>query len=265
LKEKRGDEGAYGRQRFLSKRLGGCPDIDIALIRRRIGDTRFNELFCTDHTPDLIVIPADVRTVRVTTDLRQWLIKEFKIDGAGGEFSTMFPELDKVTSVYQTLDTGKINQILRAELDRQGDRVQFLGISLPEPLMASWGMIILLATHTYLWLHLRAFKRGASPSVPVPFALRRRNVSQHAWIALYNDWWASLVTILTVCSLPTLVVIWSGFVSSWSRWVSIVIAAAVLKLGWDSGHLLGFRVVWVIVALSLPIIALGYAWYARYF
>jgi hypothetical protein len=90
-------------------------------------------------------------------------------------------------------------------------------------------------------------------------------VPRHAWIGLYNDWWASLVTILTVNSLPALVVIWSGFVSSWPWWVSAVIAVIILNLAWNSGRLLGFRVAWVVVALSLPIIALGYAWSARYF
>jgi hypothetical protein len=144
------------------------------------------------------------------------------------------------------------------------DRVQFLGISLPEPLMASWGMIIVLATHTYFWLHLRAFKRGVSSSTPVPFALPHRHVSRHAWIGLYNDWWAAFVTIVTVCSLPTLVVIWAGFVSSWPWWVSVVVAVIVLGLAWDCGRLLGFRGVWVFVLLSLPVIVLSYARYAHY-
>jgi hypothetical protein len=122
--------GASGTQAFRRSRLGGCPGLEFALIRAHVGDTSINELFCTDLEAGRLVIPAEVRTVRVPTDLRQWLIKEFDVNGAGGDFSTMFPELDKVASVLETLDTDKIDQILRAELDRQGDRVQFLGISL---------------------------------------------------------------------------------------------------------------------------------------
>ena len=229
LKEN-GRAGGSGIQEFRSSRLGGCPGLDPALIRTHVGDTGFNELFCTDIDPGRLVIPIETRTVRVPTDLRQWLIKEFHVDGAGGDFSNMFPELDKVTSVYQTLDIDKIDQILGAELARQGDRVQFLGISLPEPLMASWGMVIILAIQSYFWLHLRAFKRRAWSSA--------LDVSRHAWIALYNDRWAFVVTILTVSIFPSLVVIWAGFISSWPFWLSIVIAMIVLTLAWNSGRLL---------------------------
>jgi hypothetical protein len=240
LKEKRENKGPYGRQRFLSKRLGGCPGIDIALIHNRVGDTGFNELFCTtDLGPGSIAIPADVRTVRVPEDLRQWLIKEFNLGGAGGDFSTMFPELNKVANVLETLDIDKIGQILKAELDRQGDRVQFLGISLPEPAMASWGMIIVLATHTYFWLHLRAFKKAESASSSVPFILPRRDTPRHAWIGLYEDCWASVVTILTVSIVPPGVVIWAGFfVSSWPWWSSVLITLTVLAMAADSARLL---------------------------
>jgi hypothetical protein len=202
------------------------------LINSHTGDTTFNTLFCADFEPGRLVIPADLRTTRVPVDLRQWLIKEFSIKGAGGDFSKMFAELDRITSVYQTLGTDKIDQILRAELDRQGERVQFLGISLPEPSMASWGMIIVLATHTYFWLHLRAFKRAAWRSSSAMDAL------QHAWIGLYNDWWASFVTIITVSILPPAVVIWAGFVSSWPFWVSASVAVIVMILAVVSARLL---------------------------
>jgi hypothetical protein len=258
------NERASGTTHFHGSWHGGCPGLELTLIHKHVGDTRFNHLFCADVEPGRLVIPADLRTAKVPTDLRQWLIKEFRVDGAGGDFSQMFPELDKVTSAYQTLDTDRIDQILRAELERQGDRVQFLGISLPEPLMASWGMIIVLATHTYFWLHLRAFKRGASSSTLTPFTLGHRNAAWHGWIGLYNDRWASVVTIVTVSSLPTLVVIWAGFVSSWPWWVSAFVAVIVLTLAWDSGRLLGFRVVWVFVLQLLPVVALGCVRYARY-
>ena len=260
-------ERGLGAQEFHTSRSGGCPGpgLELESIRAHTGNTEFNAIFCADVEPGRLVIPADLRTARVPTDLRQWLIKKFDVDGAGGDFSKMFPELSKVTPIIETLDVDTIDQILKAELDRQGDRVQFLGVSLPEPLMASWGMIIVLATQTYFWLHLRAFKRRVSSSTPVPFASPHRPVSRHAWIGLYNDWWASFVMIVTVCSLPTLVVTWAGFVSSWPWWVSVVVALIVLVLAWDSGRLLGFRPVWVFVLQSLPIIVLSYVQYARYF
>ena len=224
---------ANGTKDFQRNRLGGCLDLDLALIHKYVRDTGFNEFFCADYAPGHLVIPADLRTVRVPTDLRQWLIKEFDVDGAGGDFSKMFPELDKVASILETLDTDRIDQILRAELARQGDRVQFLGISLPEPAMASWGMIIVLATHIYFWLHLRTFKKNAWRSSST------LDASRHAWIGLYNDRWASVVTILTVSIFPLVVVIWAGFfVSSWPWWLSTVVATIVLTLACDSGRLL---------------------------
>jgi hypothetical protein len=117
---------AGGAQEFHMRRRGGCPDLELTPILARVGDTTFNEFFCTGLEPGRLVIPAEIRMVRVPTDLRQWLIKEFGIKGAGGGSSKMFPELDKVTSVYQTLNTDKIDQILGPELSRRGDRVQFL-------------------------------------------------------------------------------------------------------------------------------------------
>jgi hypothetical protein len=104
-----------GTQEFRSMMLGGCQGLEFALLHAHVGDTGFNELFCTNLEPGRLVIPAKVRTVRVPTDLRQWLIKEFDMAGAGGDFSKMFLELDKVTSVYQILDIDKIDQILKQE------------------------------------------------------------------------------------------------------------------------------------------------------
>lgn len=228
LKEK---ERASGTQEFQRSKFGGCPGLELALIRTHVGDPGFNELFCADYAPGRLVIPVEIRTVRIPTDLQQWLIKEFRLDGAGGDFSKMFPKLDKVASVIQTLDIDKISQILKAELDRQGDRIQFLGISLPEPQMASWGMIIVLAIQSYLWLHLRAFKKRAWSS--------SLDGSRHAWIPLYDDWWASCVTIITIGIFPMGVIIWAGCVSSWPPWLSIGIAAIVLTLALNSLYLLG--------------------------
>jgi hypothetical protein len=208
LKER---DRAGGTQDFRTSRVGGCPGLEIALINSHTGDTTFNTLFCADFEPGRLVISADLRTTRVPVDLRQWLIKEFSIKGVGGDFSKMFPELDRITSVYQTLGTDKIDQILR---------------------MASWGMIIVLATHTYFWLHLRAFKRAAWRSSGAMDAL------QHAWIGLYNDWWASFVTIITVSIFPPAVVIWAGFVSSWPFWVSASVAVIVMILAVVSARLL---------------------------
>jgi len=234
-----GKERSAGTWTFRTSRFGGCSGLDLVLFRTHARNTDANALFCADQEPGRLVILADLRTARVPVDLRQWLIKEFDLDGAGGEFSKMFPELDKVTSVFQTLDTDKIDQILRAELHRQGDRVQFLGISLPEPAMASWGMIVVLATHTYFWRHLRAFKRAEAASPLIPVTLPRRDTPQHAWISLYKDWWASVVTILTVSIVPLGVVIRTGFfVSSWPRQSSVLITLIVLALAVDSARLL---------------------------
>ena len=59
-----------------------------------------------------------------------------------------------------------------------------------------------------------------------------------AWIGLYDDWWAYVVTMITVCIVPPFVVILAGFVTSWPFLVSGSIAVFVLKLGVESGRLL---------------------------
>ena len=235
LKEK---NGASGELDFRSGRLDGCPDIELTLIHQHIGDTGFNELFCSglveteQYEQGRLIIPADMHNARVPTDLRQWLIKEFRLEGAGGDFPEMFPELNNVTSLYQGLDTDKIEKILGAELARQGDRVQFLGMSLPEPLMASWGIVIIFAIQAYFWLHLPAFDRGASISTV--------DASRYAgWIGLYNDRRAFIVSILTISIFPPLVVVGAWwFASSWPFGIWIVIMSMVLTIAWDSQRIL---------------------------
>ena len=101
-------ERGLGAQEFRTSRLGGCPGPGLELE----GNTNSIPSCVRTSTPVASSSPRYLRTDRVPTDLRQWLIKEFNLDGAGGEFSKMFPQLDKVTRVFQTLDTNTIDQIL---------------------------------------------------------------------------------------------------------------------------------------------------------
>ena len=98
-----------------------CPEVNFQVITQLEGNKEFNEFYCTKIENGGIVIPAKIRNTRLPTDLRQWLIKEFDLDGSGGDFPDMFPELDRVTSDFQELDTHKIDKIMRAELARQGE------------------------------------------------------------------------------------------------------------------------------------------------
>ena len=213
-----------------SRRLGGCHQVESATnFRKRISNS-FNELFCASIDKGTLVLPARVRDPRVPTNLQRWLISEFKIDTQGGMFPNAFPELDSVTQAYRELDLGKVEQILSAELQRAGERIELLGVRFPENVIATWGTGIMFAVQFFFWLHLRAFWREISMS-------DAREIPNVGWIGLYRDTWACLISIISVV-LPLVVLGVVIYKSDWPLLVSLILLILPLVIGLHSALLI---------------------------
>lgn len=92
------------------------------------------------------------------------------------------------------MEFEKARAILRAELGRSGERVEFLGMNVPETIMATWGGIVILMLQLYFWLHLHALHNAGY--------LSKNIANEVAWIGTYSDFFARLTAFATICVLP---------------------------------------------------------------
>jgi hypothetical protein len=117
----------------------------------------------------------------------------------GGKFEESFQGLNEITRHYQKLELNNANQVLKAELQRAGERIEFLGLKFPERVISTWGALIIVIIQLYFWLHLRVFRARLSPNSPA------FNV---AWIGLYADPWARLISLSGVSIFPLGVILY---------------------------------------------------------
>ena len=75
----------------------------------------------------------------------------------GGKFEESFQGLNEITRHYQKLELNNANQVLKAELQRAGERIEFLGLKFPERVISTWGALIIVIIQLYFWLHLAFF------------------------------------------------------------------------------------------------------------
>jgi hypothetical protein len=208
-----------GGVELTSRQLGGCREESVNVVTLRVAKD-FNELFCRKIEEGILVFPAKIREPRLPINLQQWLIQQFRIDTVSGSFPEAFPELDRVTKVYQELELGKISQILAGELERSGERIQFLGLQLPERIIVTWGMVILFAVQIYFCVQLRTLRLRTS-------AENFDEARNAGWIGLYRDWGARLVSSLTIGVLPLAVAFLVAFENGEPSWISIIVVIAV--------------------------------------
>jgi hypothetical protein len=223
--------GAGSTLDFKNSSLGGCRDESVRAAFEKVHEESYDAFFCRDIHAGSMIIATRFREPRIPADLQQWLIKSFDLPGPAGTFSDSFPELDRVTRNYQELALEKARAILEAELARGGERIEFLGMKLPETLMATWGGVVILMLQLYLWLHLRAVRGVRRTSKWV------RN--EVAWIGIYSDIFARGTTLATVFLLPFGTTVCAVMIAD----VSVVVAVILsLLVGCVSG--LSARRVW---------------------
>jgi hypothetical protein len=217
---------------------------------------QFNTFFCTwipnnqgQEGPDALVLLANSRDQELPTNLRAWLADEFRLSTVGGTFEEQFSALHRVTTDYQELELRKVGRIIGAELQRSGDRVEFLGLKFPERVISTWGVVIIASIQLYFYLHLRAFRSRLTPIDP------GLNL---AWIGLYPDRLAFVVSLVTISLLPMGVISYLAYLvmqSGRPQWVidfkalgflaflllGFCVACASFNLIWDLNSLSKWR------------------------
>jgi hypothetical protein len=207
-----------GGLELFSRTLGGCKEERVDIVSRTISKD-FNETFCRKIEEGVIVFPVKKREPRLPFNLQQWLIQLFNIGTFSGRFSDSFPELDRVTKVYQELEIGKIAAILEGELERSGERIQFLGLQVPERIIVNWEMVILISVQIYFFVQLWNFFRMSKGIIDQ----QSRNAG---WIGLYPEFLARLTSFVTVGLLP----LTTAILISLENWEALSFSTALAAL-----------------------------------
>ena len=171
----------------------------------------------------------------------------FSLRTAGGKFEDEFAALNKVTKHYQELNFQDAYQILSAELERSGERIEFLGLKFPERVISTWGTAIIVVIQVYFWLHLRTFHARMTPTDP------GLNL---AWIGLYPDLLPRIVSVVSASALPSGVAFCLVIQSGWSPWIlalwilGLLPSCGSFKLIADLNKLIKWRVVFQICTFT---------------
>jgi hypothetical protein len=210
---------AHGHKQEKNQSLSKCPGTISTLFQSRWSD-EFNEYFCgaTVIEDTFLLVPVVSKSEYLSTNLRIWLARKYDFQTVGGTFEETFPELKDVTKYYQTVPLDNAHNILKSELLRSGNVVEFLGLKIPESVISTWGPIILVNIQLYLWLHLRACRERLTLSDPA------LNV---AWVGIYPDFWSRLTSLISISLLPIGVVL---YIVAWSGWFSWTIGLLIPEL-----------------------------------
>ncbi|MEX0803199.1 MAG: hypothetical protein WD688_07775 [Candidatus Binatia bacterium] len=203
---------------------------------------KFNNFFCGEPPGAALrernyhlVLPAVVLSPTPRENLRLWLSRAYGFRISDDKFEKSFPELNEVTRHYQKLEMTNVNSVLQAELERAGERIEFLGLRVPEREISTWGAFIIIVIQYYFWLHLRVLHLRLSTN-------KNDSAFNVAWIGLYTDWWAVLVLLISVSVLPIVIFYIAGFFAlSWR----LIPLAFGLILAFDS-----FRFLWKVRQLN---------------
>jgi hypothetical protein len=175
-------------------------------------------LFCAD-IPDekaTVAVPVAIREDRMWDNLRSWLAREYRLQITAGGFDKDFAELNKVTSAYAELPLDKATTILDAEVQRSGERVQVIGLTLPLRTLSLTAAGIIVLVQLYMLLHLQQFPLLASVTERI------------AWMPVYDNLWARLTTIMTGALLPVATCIYAMVThSSWWNVATLIVSVIV--------------------------------------
>ena len=200
----------HSRKQEKNQSLWKCPETISGLFQSRWSN-EFNEYFCGTAVPEdtFLLIPIVFKLEYLSTNLQIWLAEKFNFPTVGGTFEATFLELNELTQHYQKLELNDAYQILRAELQRTGERIEFLGLRFPERIISTWGAVILFIIQLYFWLHLRTFYEylaSSETSIDV------------AWIGIYSDPMSRFISLLSVSVLPFGIIVYLVFWSDWFSW-----------------------------------------------
>lgn len=137
-----------------------------------------------------------------------------------GTFEYSFSSLNEITKNYQQLSLNAFGPILESEQERAGESFEALGIKFPAEETTRWGLMIILAVQSYLWVMLREQSKGP-PLGDAEFGV--------PWVGMYGSLPAKVVSFLTVVILPAAT---SGMVA--------VRGARLIGINWPGIALIAF-------------------------
>ena len=135
-------------------------------------------------------------------------------------FAGSFPELDRVTTHIAGLPLSKLQDHLRQELQRTGERFGVFGLSVPSSAVSTWGPVLIAILQLYFMLHLRRFNQAASS---------QREVFSFPWLGLYDDRISHWVMLLSAVLLPAGAVLYLT-AWAWPTTLQSILAAALAVL-----------------------------------
>jgi hypothetical protein len=163
-------------------------------------------------------------------NLRSWLTREYRLQIAAVGFDTDFAEHNKVTAPYRELSLDRATAVLDAEVQRSGERVQVIGLTLPLRTLSLTATGIIVLVQLYMLLHLQQIHLLASDTERI------------AWVALYDNVLARVMTILTGALLPAATCIYAT-ITHFSLWnvaaliVSVIVAVFSGPSFWQLPHI----------------------------
>ena len=114
-----------------------------------------------------------------------------------GPFDRSFPELNRLTELYQSVTLGNVREILFRFRGESRETFTIWGVGVRGVLVRAIGITVLIALQIYLILHLHVLANRITPS----------DLGLHyPWIGLHKSPWSRLAYVLSAMLLPTLVV-----------------------------------------------------------
>ncbi len=166
---------------------------------------------------------------------------------APAPFAEAFPDLSDATKYLTSLGLGDLENHLRAEANKEGEKVEIFGAKLPYDLVSVFGATLLVASQFYLWCHL--------VELTTLLSQKRRVYDFTGYIGLYTEIAAvRIFTLLSVSAVPAgalAVTIWKNRHNEWWEWITPILA---LPLSLFLGALLvrRFRQVWALKPKGEP-------------
>jgi hypothetical protein len=133
------------------------------------------------------------KSVRISQSvLRQGLYS----DWPPGDYNTSFPDLAAASQGFEQEPLSSVVQRIR-DIQNKGDvPLEFFGFKIPGAEAGKWGLVLLLATQFYFWIHLHELSNRIRPTDA------GWNV---AWIGMYSSKISVIATLVSSCALPVAV------------------------------------------------------------
>lgn len=195
---------------------------------------QFNVLFCglapprpNEQPSQILVLPAKYKDEQVPVNLRVWLATYYQFPSVGQKFEETFPDLYNFTKTNMNMQFNDVQRLLQSEMQRERftEKVDVFGFKFRERDLASWGALFIVIVQIYLVLHLREFNE-------------RQPAAEHwvktAWIGLYNDYLARVVSLLTASVFPIALQVYGTVLFGFSWPVCSLLAIGAILSCWTA-------------------------------